>query len=290
MNVGSGLINKDGPWGSFLTGVLAAVVATPCTAPFMAPAIGYALTQPPLIILIIFESLAMGLAAPFLLIGFVSSVAKALPKPGPWMDTFKQVLAFPMYGSAAWLIWVVAQQVDPVGFAATLAGFILIAFGIWLLGCMPREGRGRLLAGGSATAVFLTAIAIAVVTEARPPGKTQASMVGTNWESFSIERVQELNAAGVPVFVNFTAAWCITCLVNERVVLSTDKVRKALATKNVVYLKADWTNRNPVITAMLESFGRSGVPLYVLYDTEGTPEIQPQILTPNGFLESIEAL
>jgi len=205
MGVGSGLINKDGPWESFLTGVLAAVVATPCTAPFMAPAIGYALTQPPLIILIIFESLALGLAAPFLLIGFVSSVARALPKPGPWMNTFKQVLAFPMYGSAAWLIWVVAQQVDPVGFAATLAGFILIAFGIWLLGFMPREGRGRLLAGGSATAVLLSAIAIAVLTEAQPPGKTPASTVGTNWESFSLERVQELNAAGVPVFVNFTA-------------------------------------------------------------------------------------
>lgn len=290
MGAGSSLIKSDGPLGSFLTGVLAAVVATPCTAPFMAPAMGYALTQPPLIVLMVFEGLALGLAAPFLLIGFVPRLAKALPKPGAWMETFKQILAFPMYGAAAWLVWVVAQQVDPMGFAATLAGLVLISFGAWVLGRTPGEGRGRLIAGGFAAAAFLGAIVMAGVPTAPQPGTAQTSTAGANWEPFTPERVRELNDAGTPVFVNFTAAWCITCLVNERTVLSTDDVRDALAGKNVVYLKADWTNRDPAITATLESFGRSGVPLYVLYNAQGEPQVQPQILTPGGFLEALAAL
>ena len=294
MGVGSGWIRDDGPVGSFLTGVLAAVVATPCTAPFMAPAMGYALTQSPVIVLAVFEGLALGLAAPFLVIGLFPALAGALPKPGAWMETFKQVLAFPMYGAAAWLVWVVAQQVDPMGLAATLSGLVLIAFGAWLLGRMSGEGRGRLMGAGLATAALAGALVLAGVPTAPPvgaaPSRSATAAEDVEWEPFTQSRLNELRTAGTPTFVNFTAAWCITCLVNERAVLSSEAVQQALEGKGVVYLKADWTNRDPVITAALESFGRSGVPLYVLYGADGQPQVQPQILTPGNFLEALEAL
>lgn len=294
MGAGSSWIKSDGIAGSFMTGVLAAVVATPCTAPFMAPAIGYALTQPPLVVVAVFEGLALGLAAPFLLIGFVPAVARALPKPGAWMDTFKQVLAFPMYGAAAWLIWVVSQQADAMGFAATLAGLILIAFTAWLLGRTSSEGRGRIIGTGFAAAAAIGAIVLASVPQppapGSGPGSAQSESADANWENYTPARLDELRAAGTPVFVNFTAAWCITCLMNERAVLSTSDVKAALAGKGVVYLKADWTNRDPAITAALESFGRSGVPLYVLYGPDGMPTVQPQILTPGAFIETLESL
>ncbi len=288
MGFGSTWIKGDGPVGSFFTGVLAAVVATPCTAPLMAPAIGYALTQPPLVVIAVFEGLALGLAAPFLLIGFMPAVARALPKPGAWMETFKQVLAFPMYGAAAWLIWVVAQQVDPMGLAATLAGLILVAFTTWMIG---RSSDGWPVIGtGLAFAAALGAIVLAGIPEAPTAQSTQAGNTANNSEPYSLARLDELRASGTPVFINFTAAWCITCLVNEKAVLSTADVQAALENKGVVYLKADWTNRDPSITTALESFGRSGVPLYVLYDAAGQPQVQPQILTPGAFLEALDTL
>lgn len=290
MGAGSSWIKSDGVSGSFMTGVLAAVVATPCTAPFMAPAIGYALTQPPLVVIAVFQGLALGLAAPFLLIGFVPAVARSLPKPGAWMDTFKQVLAFPMYGAAAWLVWVVSQQADAMGFAATLAGLILIAFTAWLLGRTPSEGRGRLIGTGFSVAAAVGAFVLAGVPQPPAAGTSSAQSASANWEAYTPARLDELRSAGTPVFVNFTAAWCITCLMNERAVLSTDDVHAALEGNGVVYLKADWTNRDPAITAALESFGRSGVPLYVLYKPDGTAEVQPQILTPGAFIEAVETL
>lgn len=290
MGAGSSWIKSDGIGGSFMTGVLAAVVATPCTAPFMAPAIGYALTQPPIVVIAVFEGLALGLAAPFLLIGFVPAVARALPKPGAWMDTFKQVLAFPMYAAAAWLIWVVSQQADAMGFAATLAGLILVAFTAWLLGHTPSEGRGRIIGTGFAAAAAIGAVYLASVPQPPTAGAARAENASANWENYTPARLDELRADGTPVFVNFTAAWCITCLMNERAVLSTADVKAALEGEGVVYLKADWTNRDPAITAALESFGRSGVPLYVLYDANGTPQVQPQILTSGAFIETLESL
>lgn len=296
-NIGTGLMGFGGSWvksdgvgGSFMTGVLAAIVATPCTAPFMAPAIGYALTQPPLVVIAVFQGLALGLAAPFLLIGFVPAVARLLPKPGAWMETFKQVLAFPMYGAAAWLVWVVSQQADAMGFAATLAGLILIAFTAWVLGHTPSEGRGRFVGAGFAAAAAIGAIVMAGIPQPPAAGAAQTQSASANWETFSSARLDELRSEGTPVFVNFTAAWCITCLMNERAVISTADVRSAMEGKGVVYLKADWTNRDPAITATLESFGRSGVPLYVLYGPDGEPQVQPQILTPGGFIETLETL
>ncbi len=290
MGAGSSLVKDNGPTGSFFTGVLAAVVASPCTAPLMAPAIGYALTQPPLVVFAVFEGLALGLAAPFLLIGLIPAVARALPKPGAWMETFKQVLAFPMYAAAAWLLWVVAQQVDPMGLAATLAGLILVAFTAWLLGRNAGEGSGRRMSATFAVAAVIGALFLASIPQAPTASAARGESASGDWESYTPNRLNELQAAGTPVFVNFTAAWCITCLVNERAVLSTDDVRAALKEKGVVYLKADWTNRDPAITAALESFGRSGVPLYVLYTADGQPQVQPQILTPGAFLGALAAL
>jgi thiol:disulfide interchange protein/DsbC/DsbD-like thiol-disulfide interchange protein len=291
MGVGSNWIKSDGPIGSFLTGVLAAVVATPCTAPLMAPAIGYALTQPPLVVIAVFEGLALGLAAPFLLIGFIPAFARALPKPGAWMETFKQVLAFPMYGAVAWLVWVVAQQTDAMGLAATLAGLILIAFTTWLLGRdAPSEGKGRLIGTGFATAATIGAFILSSVPQTPTFEPAQEKSGYSNWQPYSPKRFKELRASGTPIFMNFTAAWCITCMVNEKVVLSTAEVKVAMKNKGVAYLKADWTNRDPAITDALESFGRYGVPLYVLYNTSGQPKVQPQILTPGAFLEALEKL
>ena len=288
MGFGTNWIKDDGPVGSFLTGVLAAVVATPCTAPLMAPAIGYALTQPPLVVIAVFEGLALGLAAPFLLIGFIPAVARALPKPGAWMETFKQALAFPMYAAAAWLVWVVAQQADPMGFAATLGGLILVAFTAWLVG---RNTDGpRVVGSGLAIAAIIGAVLLAGVPQPPTAQSAQSSKASLDWEFYSPARLDELRTNGTPVFINFTAAWCITCLVNEKAVLSKADVKAALANKGVVYLKADWTNRDPSITTALESFGRSGVPLYVLYDTAGQPHVQPQILTPGAFLDALETL
>ncbi len=292
MGTGTGWAHGDGLVGSFLTGVLAAVVATPCTAPFMAPAIGFALTQQAATVFLVFESLALGLAAPFLLIGFVPAVARALPKPGAWMETFKQVLAFPMYGAAAWLVWVVAQQVDPMGLAATLAGMVCVAFAAWLYGRSATQSGPRAI---SATLAALSIIGALVLASVPQPmlsvsQSTLSSSAGGQWEPYSPDRLADLKAEGKPVFVNFTAAWCITCLMNERAVIATDDVRQALEDNGVAYLKADWTNRDPAITAALDSFGRSGVPLYVLYDSSGQAQVQPQILTPGAFIAALNAL
>ncbi len=291
MGAGSGWVRSDGPLGSFLTGVLAAVVATPCTAPFMAPAIGFALTQPAIVVFLVFEALALGLAAPFLLIGFIPALARRLPKPGAWMETFKQVLAFPMYGAAAWLVWVVAQQVDPMGLAATLAGLICVSFAAWLYGrAASADGASPVSLGLTAVAI-LGAIGFATIPQPMSAGAASVQASGTAaWEPYSPERIAQHQADGTPVFVNFTAAWCITCLVNERAVISSDDVREALAGNGVVYMKADWTNRDPAITAALDSFGRSGVPLYVLYDRAGEARVQPQILTPDAFVSALNAL
>ena len=290
-DTGSGWVRSDGPLGSFLTGVLAAVVATPCTAPFMAPAIGFALTQPAGVVFLIFESLALGLAAPFLLIGLVPALARILPKPGAWMDTFKQVLAFPMYGAAAWLVWVVAQQVDPMGLAATLTGMICVAFAAWLYGRISSQGTARPVPLTLAAIAVAGALALASVPQPLASNGADASVpANATWEPYSPDRLAALRAEGKPVFVNFTAAWCITCLMNERAVISMKGVQDAITGNGIVYMKADWTNRDPAITAALDSFGRSGVPLYVLYDRSGQPHVQPQILTPDAFTAALNAL
>jgi thiol:disulfide interchange protein DsbD len=288
MGAGESLTQKNGPAGAFFTGALAVIVATPCTAPFMGAAVGYAMTQPPAVTLLVFQALALGLAAPFLLLSLSPGVAKLLPKPGAWMSRLKEFLAFPMYASAAWMVWVLSQQVGAEGLAAGLAGLIFIALGAWLLG--QSQAGGKLGVGAALAVLALIAAVGLTTTVANAPAAASGAANTAASEAYSPERVAQLRVEGRTVFVNFTAAWCITCLMNERVALSTAEVKQAFADKKVAYLKADWTNRDAGIAKTLAGFGRSGVPLYVIYAPGGgAPQVLPQLLTPGVVLDALKA-
>ncbi|RTL16893.1 MAG: thiol:disulfide interchange protein [Burkholderiales bacterium] len=277
--LGSGLAARNGLTGSFFTGVLAAVVATPCTAPFMGAALAFALAQPAAVMLAVFLALGLGLALPFLVLAFWPAAQRWLPRPGAWMDTFKQALAFPMYAAVVWLLWVLAQQAGPDGVALALGGLVLMAFGLWW-----RHSSGA-SAVGTGAAVLSVVVALGASAALRPVTAPAAS-AGT--EAFSPERLAELRAQNQPVFVNLTAAWCISCLVNERVALSRPEVHEAFAKAGVTYLKGDWTREDPTITAVLKAHGRSGVPLYLYYAPGATEaQVLPQILTPGLVVEAI---
>ena len=293
MGVGQGLAERGGTAGAFFTGVLATVVATPCTAPFMGAAVGFAVTQPWPVALSVFLALGLGLALPFLALSFSPALLRHLPRPGVWMERVKQALAFPLYASAAWLVWVLSIQAGPSAVAAALAGMVLLGFGAWLYGVTRHAATGW-RHGGATVAVLSLAAAVALVQGApapAPAAQAQAAPEAAGYERFSEARLAELTAAGTPVFVNMTAAWCITCLVNERVVLSTGTVKAAMADKGVAYLKGDWTNRDAEITRVLARHGRSGVPLYLVY-LPGKPEplVLPQILTEDAVLDALGTL
>jgi thiol:disulfide interchange protein DsbD len=297
VGIGSGLAARGGYSGSYFTGVLAAVVSTPCTAPFMGVALGFALTQPAPVSLAVFLALGVGFALPYLLLTFVPALVRLLPRPGAWMERTRQFLAFPLYASAAWLVWVLSIQTGPDGVLAALAGMVLIAFGLWLWNVVRDAGpRGRLLGRSGTAAAAVAALAlvaglgIASAPTAPQPASGQSAS-GPKYERFSSERLATLRAGGKPVFVNMTAAWCITCLVNERVALSSAAVTEQFEAQGITYLKGDWTNGDPEITALLESFGRSGVPLYVLYGPgSSAPTLLPQLLTETLVLDALRDL
>lgn len=283
--VGDGLTQGDGYRASFFTGVLTTLVATPCTAPFMAAAVGEALTQPPIVALSIFTALGVGLALPFTLLSFVPSLRKALPKPGAWMDTLKQLFAFPIYASAAWLLWVLAQQTSSLGLGATLAGAILLALAAWSYQKSKlASSSGRLAA--LLTAAFALVLAIGlpikfadVATAADVSSRNQGS---DQWQPYDAQKLAQLNTDSKPVLVNFTASWCLTCLVNERNAFGDAAVQEIFRGKGVTLMKGDWTNRDPAITQALSSFGRAGVPLYVAYNAKPgnkEPVVLPQLLS-----------
>lgn len=287
---GSRLLQHGGLSGSFFAGVLATVVATPCTAPFMGASIGFALVQPFAVGLAVFLALGLGLALPFLILALVPGLQRLLPRPGRWMETLKRLLAFPLYATVAWLLWVLSFQVGTAGLLAALAGLALIAFGAWAYNHSQRlnQVRGHVFQGVAAGSV-IGAIALAVVIGQSRPILANAEVASNaGAEAFSDQKLNALLASGEHVFVNMTAAWCITCLVNERTTLSSGPVREAFASKRITYLKGDWTNRNPEITRLLEKFGRSGVPLYVLYrGGDNEPVLLPQILTQSLVLEAV---
>ncbi|MGF1537972.1 MAG: protein-disulfide reductase DsbD family protein [Elainellaceae cyanobacterium] len=295
MGIGQGLASQSGYRGEFFSGVFAAVVATPCTAPFMATAVGVALTQPAPVAIAIFEALALGLALPYVALSLTPGLRDRLPKPGAWMETFQQLLAFPMYGATAWLVWVLVQQTGSAGVGAVLVGLILIAFAAWIhqktqfaSKFWRRSGLGvSLLALG----VALTLTQFPVPSEV-PQVASDSTSSQPLWEPYTAQRLEALKASETPVFVNFSASWCITCLVNEQVALSQPEVARALERHGVTYLKADWTNRNPAIARTLESFGRSGVPLYVAYPglAGAEPVVLPQLLTADAVVDVLEAL
>jgi len=292
--LGARLAERPGHAGAFFTGALAATVATPCTAPFMGAAVGFAVTQPAPIALAVFEALGLGLALPYLALCVSPALLRHLPRPGPWMERLKQLLAFPLYGSAAWLVWVLARQAGVDSAGAALAGMVLIAFAAWLFEASRRAApRVQRVLGGAVLGALAAAITLVVVpTRAAIPTRPSATLeAGMRWEPFSAQRLADLQARDIPVFVNFTAAWCITCLVNERVALASTGVTARLADKRVASLKADWTSRDPEITRMLSAFGRSGVPLYVLYPRPSAgkqPVVLPQILTERIVLDALD--
>jgi thiol:disulfide interchange protein DsbD len=292
VGLGQSLAGRQGLAGSFCSGMLAVLVATPCTAPFMSVALTAGLAGSTMVTLGVFAALGAGLACPYVLLAFVPRMTCALlPRPGAWMDVLRQGLAFPMYGGAIWLAWVLSIESGPPGVLALLIAAGMVGMAGWLLGLAQSGTGGRIGRGLAAVCVVAALIPIAGLTVAEGvPTLAGGTPAAGGAEAFSAARLAELRAAGRPVFVNMTAAWCVSCLVNERVALSRAPVQAAFARGGVVYLKGDWTRQDPAITAYLRANGAEGVPLYVFYPAGNKPAvILPQILTPSVVLEAIGA-
>ena len=277
--------HQGGLTGAFLSGLLATVIATPCTAPFMGAALGYALTQPASTSMMVFTALALGMAAPYLLLAFAPGLLRWLPRPGRWMETLRQVLAFPLYLTVVWLLWVLSAQAGVDAAIRLLAGLVLVAAALWAWSRFQRRHQGY--AAIAATALLAAGLAFGWPGNP-PPGTTHAPAASGPWRAYSDEVLGIERGRGVPVFVDFTAAWCVTCQVNKRLVLESTLVRQAFADGKVVRLRADWTNRDPSITRALARLGRSGVPVYVVYPAGGgEPRLLPELLTSDVVLEAI---
>ncbi len=280
-SAGGSLAAKQGYAGSFFTGVLAVVVATPCTAPLMGAAIGYALQQSTAVTFAVFTALALGLAAPYVALTLQPVWTRFLPKPGVWMDLLKQATAVPIFGTVIWLAWVLAQAYGAAILAALLTSLLLVAIAGWFLGRWPAQRWATAVS----SLILLGVVAVSVFTPAKLAAVVPATNSSTGahgaWEPWSAETVARYRSQGRPVFVDFTASWCLSCQVNERVALSQPEVQKAFADANVVLLRADWTQHDEAIGNTLEALGRSGVPAYVLYAPgENNPRLLPEVLTP----------
>jgi len=285
----------EGAGASFSSGLLATIVATPCTAPFMGSALGFALTQPAPAALAIFTSLGAGMAAPFVALAASPRLLRFLPRPGAWMETMKQALGFLLAATVVWLAWVLGQQTGPDGVAMLLAALVVQAVGAWVLGKWAAVTRSAAVrrAAGIVAVVLIVGSAAAAVKLAGAGGLPARKVAATErWEPYSEARLSELRAAGRPVFVDFGAAWCLTCQVNERVALSAAAVLAKFQEKNMATLKADWTSRDPAITAALTKLGRSGVPTYVVYskDASAPPRLLPEVLTPTLVIDALDEL
>ncbi len=293
-SAGGELAAKKGYAGSFFTGVLAVVVATPCTAPFMGAAIGYALAQSVLVTFAIFTALALGLAAPYLALTLQPAWTRLLPRPGMWMEVLKQATAVPIFATVIWLAWVLAQTRGATGVAALLGMFLLLAIAGWVLGRWPAKRvpavvAGLVIAGAVAVGVYGVTVLAGPVAVAAEVGKPGAA--GSAWEPWSKAAVEKYRAEGRPVFVDFTASWCLSCQVNERVALRTDEVGVAFKKGNVALLKADWTSHDDAISQELTALGRSGVPAYALYPAgTGEPVLLPEVLTPGIVVDALSKL
>jgi thiol:disulfide interchange protein len=276
---GDALTRKSGPAGDFFTGVLAVVVASPCTAPLMGSALAFAFSAPAALAIGVFLALGLGLALPFLLIGFIPALARALPRPGAWMETFKQILAFPMYLTAIWLLWVLGQQRGVDAIAVALVGLIVLAAGLWWWG---RQGlRSAPLARALALLLIVTSLGAVGYIHSMPARAAGDEVVDASGaERYSAETLAQHRAAGRVVFVNMTADWCVTCKANEARVLDTEAFDEAMQTAGAVYMKGDWTNVDPEITRFLEQHGAVGVPLYVVFPRGGGEgDVLPTVLT-----------
>jgi thiol:disulfide interchange protein DsbD len=296
-SAGGSLAAKQGYTGSFFTGVLAVVVATPCTAPFMGAAIGYALAQSALVTFAVFTALALGLAAPYVALTLQPAWTRILPKPGAWMEVLRQAVAVPIFVTVIWLAWVLAAAYGAGVLAALLASFLLLAIAGWFLGRWPT----RRWATAVAALILLGVVALAVFGQwlvgetpgkAGQPGSTELNSVAANgWEPWSAAAVSRYQAQGRPVFVDFTASWCLSCQVNERVALNQPQVKQAFQSANVALLRADWTRHDEAITQALTALGRSGVPAYALYSPgETSPRLLPEVLTPGIVMDALSKL
>lgn len=299
-----GLQRREGPAGAFFNGVLATVLATPCTAPMLGPALGFAFSQPPVVIYAIFLAVAAGLSAPYVLLSAFPGWLKVVPRPGPWMDVFKQSMGFLLMATVVWLLWILGRQAGPEGIVATLAFLVALGAGCWLIGFgfdFGATSRRRaicvalalgLVAGGYAAFPGkrireLKALEASATEPAASGGSDAAPSI--DWQPFSVERVEALAAEGRTIFVDFTADWCLTCKVNERGTLATASVAEAFAKHGVVALKADYTRQPPELTRILRAFGRAGVPMYLVFPAgrPGEPIVLPEALTPGVVIDAV---
>ena len=262
---------------SFLSGVLATAIASPCTAPFMGASLGYALGLPAVQALAVFGAIGLGMALPYLAASVVPGIARLLPRPGAWMVTFRQLMAFPMFATVAWLVWVIGQQSGIDGAGALLGLLVLLSLGVWSL---TLKGRTRIVLATvsiAACALFVWA-AGPNITKLQENSAVSAQLAG-GWQAWEPGRVDQLNAQGQSVFVDFTAAWCVTCQYNKKTTLANASVLADIEAKKVVLLRADWTRRDPAVTAALTQLGRSGVPVYVIYKPGRAPVVMSEILS-----------
>jgi thiol:disulfide interchange protein DsbD len=282
--VGSSLQSKSGYSGSFFTGVLATVVATPCSAPFLAPALGAAVTLPVASSFVLFTAIAAGLAAPYLVLSIFPALIKFLPRPGAWMETFKQIMAFPLYATVGFLVWVLAGQVSETGLLKVFIGLVLVAMAAWAYGRWTQNGAkgGRKVFGY----VFASVAAVSGIALAAPSRPADDAVV---WQAWSPETLSKLQQEGRTVYVDFTARWCATCQSNKALVFSSAEVRRRFAEDEIVALKADWTNKDAAITKALEGFGRSAVPFNLVYAPgRSEPLVLPELLTPEIVLDALD--
>jgi thiol:disulfide interchange protein len=289
-SAGGTLAQKQGLSGSFFTGVLAVVVATPCTAPFMGAAVGYALAQSAAVTFAVFTALALGLAAPYVALTLQPAWTRLLPRPGAWMDVLKQAVAVPIFGTVIWLAWVLAGSYGTGSLLALLVSLLLVAIAGWFLGRWPAKRWATIVAA----LVLLAVVGLdGFASKKMVTASETLTSPGANggWEPWSVAAVSKYQAQGRPVFVDFTASWCLSCQVNERVALQQPEVQRAFAGANVALLKADWTQPNDAIAQTLTALGRSGVPAYVLYTPgQSEPQLLPEVLTPGIVTDALAKL
>jgi thiol:disulfide interchange protein DsbD len=297
--IGGGGVRRSGWMGSFLNGVTATVVATPCTAPFMGSALGFSLSQPDWVSWVVFTFLGLGMASPYVVLSASPGLLRFVPKPGRWMESLKQLMGFILMATVVWLSWVLSVQAGSTAIVFLLGTLLLLGMGAWVLGRW-----GTFAAGARTKAIAYTVTLLLTIGglgagmfgidsfAAVPSGTAGVAEGELRWEPFDPQRVEELRAGNIPVFIDFTAAWCLSCQVNERVAFSSQEVRDRFEALGVVTMKADWTSRNETITRALAALGRNSVPLYVLYDGSGSsrPMILPEIITPGIVLDALDNL
>lgn len=308
LNIGQSFVNKAGSLslprghlGSFFSGVLTTVIATPCTAPFMGVAIGYSLLQGSIVALLVFTFLGLGIAAPYFVLSLNPTLVSRLPKPGGWMNSFKQFLAFPILATIVWLFSVLGEQLGSVAIVTALSGLLLIALAVWIHFVLLEKGQrkgvfSRLVISLSLIVAGYLAIKIDAISRAdnitpnRPEQLSSTDEFKISWVPFSNMALKEARKSGRPVFIDYTASWCLTCKLNKYLVFSSDEVKQRFIDEDFIMIKADWTNRDPAITASLASFGRAGVPFNVIYGPEedAEPIVLPTLLRPGIVLNAID--